>query len=135
LLLGKGEAGAGGRSKPSILSDALEAVLGAVYIDGGAPSAYEVIERLIGPEIGRAINNLDRLDYKTQLQEVVARKFETAPVYLLREQGPDHDKRFFATVLVAGDPLGHGEGRSKKQAEQVAAEEAFTRLVVAAGDA
>jgi ribonuclease-3 len=135
LLLGKGEDGAGGRHKPSILSDAFEAVLGAVYVDGGAADAYAVVERIVGPEIDRAIHNLDRLDYKTQLQEVVARRFDTAPVYLLREQGPDHDKRFYATVMVAGTAFGHGEGRSKKQAEQLAAEEAFTRLAGVTSDA
>jgi ribonuclease-3 len=135
LLLGKGEDGAGGRHKPSILSDAFEAVLGAVYVDGGAAAAYAVVERIVGPEIDRAIHNLDRLDYKTQLQEVVARRFDTAPVYLLREQGPDHDKRFYAAVMVAGTAFGHGEGRSKKQAEQLAAEEAFTRLAGVTSDA
>lgn len=121
LLLGKGESAAGGRSKPSILSDAFEAVLGAIYLDGGSGAAYEFVERVIGERLRRAVEQLHRLDHKTLLQEIAVRDFDTAPVYVLREEGPDHAKHFFATVLVAGRVLGEGEGSSKKQAEQVAA--------------
>ena len=128
LLLGKGEDAAGGRTKPSILSDALEAVLGAVYLDGGTEAAFALIERLLAHRMGVAAQHLDRLDYKTVLQELTARLLDTAPVYVLSESGPDHDKRFVATVIVAGDKVGSGEGRSKKTAEQAAAEQAWLTL-------
>jgi ribonuclease-3 len=128
LLLGKGEDAAGGRSKPSILSDALEAVLGAVYIDGGAPAAFTLVERLFAERMVVAAQRLDRLDFKTVLQELTARLHDTAPVYVISDTGPDHDKRFFATVIVSGQTRGTGEGRSKKAAEQAAAEQAWLAL-------
>ncbi len=128
LLLGKGEAAAGGRAKPSILSDAFEAVLGAVYLDGGAPAAAALVERLFTERMASAALRLDRLDHKTVLQELTARLHDTAPVYVISDTGPDHDKRFFATVIVAGQAVGKGEGRSKKLAEQAAAEQAWTAL-------
>jgi ribonuclease III len=128
LLLGKGEAAAGGRRKPSILSDALEAVFGAVYLDGGTGAAYDVIDRLIGPRIVDAEAALGGLDHKTNLQELSARLFELAPAYDLRESGPDHAKTFFADVRIDGTVWGRGEGRSKKLAEQAAAREACERL-------
>ena len=121
LLLGKGESAAGGRSKPSILSDAFEAVLGAIYLDAGTTAAYAFVERVIGERLRQAVQQLHRLDYKTLLQELAVREFDAAPVYVLREEGPDHAKHFYATVLIAGRPWGEGEGSSKKQAEQVAA--------------
>jgi len=129
LLLGKGEAAAGGRSKPSILSDALEAALGAVYLDGGAQAAYELVVRLLGDRLNAVTTTPPYADFKTMLQELSARRGDSAPVYVLREEGPDHAKRFFATVLVAGDPVGEGEGSSKKQAEQRAAHLAVRCLV------
>ena len=134
ILLGKGEAAAGGRSKPSILSDALEAVLGAVYIDGGAAAAFALIERLFTERMAVAALRLDRLDYKTVLQELTARMHDTAPVYVLSDTGPDHDKRFSATVIVAGQSVGAGEGRSKKTAEQAAAEQAWLVLSARAAE-
>jgi ribonuclease-3 len=121
LLLGKGESSAGGRSKPSILSDAFEAVLGAIYLDAGSTVAYDFVERILGQRLHLAVQSLHRLDYKTLLQEIAVREFDSAPVYVLREEGPDHAKHFFATVLIAGKAWGDGEGSSKKQAEQVAA--------------
>ena len=128
LLLGRGEDAAGGRTKPSILSDALEAVFGAVYLDGGTETARSLIERLLGSRMQAAAEQLDRLDYKTVLQELTARLFDTAPVYVLSETGPDHQKSFSATVIVSGKPTGIGEGRSKKLAEQAAAEQAWLAL-------
>jgi ribonuclease-3 len=128
LLLGKGEAAAGGRTKPSILSDALEAVIGSVYLDGGVVAAGELISRLFGEPLRVAASRLDRLDFKTLLQELTARLFDAAPVYLLSESGPDHAKHFNATVLVGGRSLGEGSGRSKKVAEQAAAEAAHALL-------
>jgi ribonuclease-3 len=133
LLLGKGEDAAGGRDKPSILSDALEAVIGAVYLDGGVIAAAELIERLFAEPLQRAASHLGRQDYKTILQETTARLFDTAPVYVLTEAGPDHSKTFTATVLVGDRNLGQGTGRSKKFAEQAAAASAL-ELLTASGD-
>lgn len=128
LLLGKGEHAADGRQKVSILSDALEAVLGAIYIDGGVAAAFDVIERLFVPRLERAVTMLDRLDFKTALQEVLAQQSKPPPEYVVRSTGPDHDKAFYAEVLVAEQLLGVGEGRSKKAAEQAAASAAFSAL-------
>ena len=131
LLLGRGEDAAGGRARESILADAVEAVIGAVYLDGGVEAGRSLIERLLGERLVRAVDRLDRLDHKTQLQELSARLHDAAPVYVLQEEGPDHQKRFFASVYVSGRLLGEGEGRSKKQAEQAAAEVACSRLAIA----
>jgi ribonuclease III len=128
LLLGKGEDAAGGRQKSSILSDAFEAVLGAVYLDGGVDAAKALVSRLFCDRLEVAAGQLDRLDHKTVLQELTARLYDTAPVYLLSESGPDHAKTFKATVLVAGNALGEGQGKSKKLAEQQAASQAFDAL-------
>ena len=128
LLLGKGEGAAGGRLKPSILSDALEAVIGAVYLDGGVDAASRLIHHLFTEPLERAASQLDRLDFKTLLQELTARLFDAAPVYVLRESGPEHAKSFLATVFAAGRPVGEGQGRSKKVAEQAAAAAAYALL-------
>ncbi len=97
LLLGRGEDAAGGREKPSILSDALEAVFGAVYVDGGPGRAYEVIERVIGPRLAETAGHLDHLDHKSRLQEAAASDGTGPPEYVTRAEGPDHAKRFYAT--------------------------------------
>jgi ribonuclease-3 len=131
LLLGRGEDAGGGRDKPSILSDALEAVIGAVYLDGGPEAAHALVERLLGGALHRAAASLDHLDHKTRLQELAARLAEAAPVYVVRGEGPDHQKRFFATVYLRGEVLGEGQGGSKKAAEQAAAAEACERLAPA----
>ncbi len=111
LLLGKGEDAAGGRQKPSILSDAFEAVLGAVYLDGGVEAAKALVARLFSERLDVAAGQLDRLDHKTVLQELTARLYDTAPVYLLTESGPDHAKTFKATVLIGGSALGARRGQ------------------------
>ncbi len=121
LLLGRGETAAGGRHKPSILSDAFEAVLGAIYLDGGTTAAYEFVGRVISERLHQALAQLDRLDYKTLLQELAVREYDMAPMYILSEEGPDHAKMFTATAVVAGKVWGNGQGRSKKLAEQAAA--------------
>lgn len=121
ILLGKGESAAGGAGKASILADALEAVIGAVYVDGGPAVAYDVVERLIGDRLSETARRLDELDFKSTLQELVAGAGKSAPVYDLSEEGPDHDKRFFARVIVDGTVVGTGHGRSKRTAEQAAA--------------
>jgi ribonuclease-3 len=129
ILLGKGEDGAGGRRKPSILSDAFEAVIGAIYLDGGPDAARDFVTRFCGPRLEIAVGRLGVLDHKTSLQELATRLFDAAPVYTVREEGPDHSKEFFATVTIAGRAWGRGEGRSKKQAEQAAAEMARDALI------
>jgi ribonuclease-3 len=128
MLLGKGEAASGGREKPSILADALEAVLGAVYLAGGWGAAQRVVMNLLGDRIMSASEGPGGQDYKTRLQELVARHFTELPRYALRDEGPDHAKRFFAEVRVDGAVRGQGEGRSKKQAEAAAARAAWEAL-------
>ena len=129
MLLGKGEDRAGGREKPSILADAMEAVIGAVYLDAGWDAAQAMVLRLLGGRIERAAAGPGGQDFKSRLQELTARLFALAPSYEVADEGPDHAKRFFATVSVDGDVAGRGEGRSKKQAEQEAARDAWERLV------
>ena len=121
FMLGKGEDTAGGREKTSILSDALEAVIGAVYIDAGPQATHDVVSALMGKRIVDAVGGLDRLDAKTRLQEL-ASKLEAHVHYKVEDEGPDHEKMFFATVFVGDRELGYGEGKSKKAAEQIAAE-------------
>ena len=124
ILLGRGEAAAGGAGKPSILSDAFEAVLGAVYLDGGAEAAFAMVERLVVPRMPETADSLDQFDQKTQLQELRARAGRGVPIYEVTSRGPDHAKSFHARVLVDGEVIGEGDGRSKKAAEQAAASEA-----------
>jgi ribonuclease-3 len=128
VLLGRGEAAAGGADKPSILSDAFEAVLGAVYLDGGADVAYAMVERLVVPRMPHSADGIAQFDQKTQLQELSARLGRGAPVYEVSSHGPDHAKTFHARVLVDDEVLGVGTGRSKKAAEQLAATEACLAL-------
>ena len=137
LLLGKGEDASGGREKPSILADALEAVIGAVYLDGGWAAAQELVLRLLGPRVSEAALGPGGRDFKTRLQELATRSFDQLPRYEVANEGPDHAKRFFAVVYVGGQEMGRGEGRSKKQAEQVAARAAWEELarLAGAGDA
>jgi ribonuclease III len=125
LLLGKGEDATGGRSKSSILSDALEAVIGAVYLDGGWEPSAVLVMQLVGDRIAEYAEGPGGSDYKTRLQEHAAREFEQLPVYRVVGAGPDHAKSFRADVLIAGHIRGTGTGRSKKQAEQAAAREAW----------
>jgi ribonuclease-3 len=131
LLLGRGEDQSGGREKPSILADAMEAVIGAVYLDGGWKAAEELIMGLLGERIEEAAAGPGGQDYKTRLQELAARRFDQLPRYEVVDDGPDHAKRFYASVLVAGERKGSGEGRSKKQAEQAAARVAWEQLQAA----
>ena len=128
LLLGKGEDQSGGREKPSILADAMEAVIGAVYIDGGWDPAADLVMRLLGERIAEAAVGPGGQDYKTRLQELGARRFDELPRYEVLDEGPDHAKRFYATVHLGDQARGTGEGRSKKQAEQAAARVAWESL-------
>jgi ribonuclease-3 len=128
LRLGKGEDASGGRQKPSILADALEAVIGAMYLDQGMEAAGELVMRLLGPAISEAAAGPGGRDYKTRLQELSAQRFAEVPCYSVTAEGPDHAKRFFARVRIAGKEWGDGDGRSKKQAEQEAAKSAWMVL-------
>jgi len=129
LLLGKGEEMTKGREKSSILSDCFEALIGAIYLDGGFLNAAGIIERLFKPlvrEIGRGKLGVD---FKTELQELSQEVFQTIPDYrLVKGTGPDHDKTFFVEVYIKGGLLGKGVGKSKKEAEQHAAKEALACL-------
>ena len=128
MLLGKGEDGSGGREKPSILADALEAVLGVVYVEVGMDAARDLVLRLLLARTTEAATGPGGQDYKTRLQEIAARQFADQPAYEVTDQGPDHAKHFFAEVRVDGAVRGRGQGRSKKQAEQAAARDAWQRL-------
>lgn len=128
LLLGKGEDGAGGRTKQSILADALEALIAAVFLDAGFDTARDFVLARFGDRIAEAAAGPGGRDYKTRLQELTAQRELGRPRYVVRSEGPDHEKHFFATVMVRDEPYGEGEGRSKKQAEQAAAWVAFSRL-------
>jgi ribonuclease III len=128
IKLGRGEAGSGGHDKDSILADTLEAVIGAVYLDRGFATAYDLVQRLFAVRLSDLAEMEAALDYKTSLQELCASRFERLPAYLVEDEGPDHAKTFSAVVSVDGRDLGRGEGRSKKQAEQRAAREAFLAL-------
>ncbi|GGM40473.1 ribonuclease 3 [Longimycelium tulufanense] len=128
LLLGKGEELTGGRDKASILADGLEAVLGAVYLQHGIEVARALVHRLFAVLLQEAPLRGAGLDWKTSLQELTASASLGVPEYKVAEEGPDHRKEFTATVLVAGEPYGTGEGRTKKEAEQKAAEAAYREL-------
>jgi len=125
IYLGKGEEGTGGRDKSSILADTLEAVIGAVYLDRGLPVADALVHRLFDPVIARAARLGAGLDWKTSLQELTAAEVLGVPEYQVEESGPDHQKSFRASVRIGGRTYGSGEGRSKKEAEQQAAETAW----------
>jgi ribonuclease-3 len=127
IELAAGEDRTGGRSKDSILADAMEAVLGAVYLDGGLESARSLILEMWGPHISERAKRPGVKDYKTRLQETLARTGRR-PEYAVQGSGPDHDRRFAAAVSVDGAMLGSGEGRSKKEAEQQAARAALETL-------
>ena len=127
LRLGKGEEAGGGRNRPSIRADAVEAVLAAVYLDGGIGSARKIIQKYI---LSREVAGLTKpRDYKTALQELVQRESGQVLAYRLTgEEGPDHNKRFFVEVTLNGKGVGQGSGRSKKEAEQMAAKAAIELL-------
>jgi ribonuclease-3 len=135
ILLGKGEEMSGGRDKASILADALEATLGAVYLDRGLDAARKLIERLFRPRMVAYVRGEGGRDYKTILQEIASSDLHAMPEYRIAERGPDHEKEFTATVYLAGEAWGTGVGRSKKEAEQQAAHEAYRKLSERAAEA
>jgi len=128
VRLGRGEEGTGGRDKPSILADTLEAVIGATYIDRGLDVASDLVHRLFDPVIARSSVQGPALDWKTSLQELTADRGLGVPEYQVKDSGPDHQKLFRAVVRVGARELGSGEGRSKKAAEQLAAEAAYHEI-------
>ena len=128
LRIGKGEEATGGRDKNSILADSLEALVGALYLDSGFDIARGVVLRWFEGAITTASQLGVGLDGKTALQELAARLSLTAPEYEITESGPDHDKSFVATAVVGGERLGIGHGKSKREAEQVAARFAYEAL-------
>jgi ribonuclease-3 len=125
LLLGSGEEATGGRQRPSILSNALEAVIGAVYLDGGFDAARRVVVAHF-PDFGEGF---EETDYKSRLQEIVQKRHKVPPSYrLVKTTGPDHDKTFAVRVQLGSRTLGSGNGKTKKEAEQVAARDALRKL-------
>ena len=134
LLLGKGEELTGGRDKASILADGMEAVIGAVYLRHGIDRARELVHRLFDGLLAEAPRRGAGLDWKTSLQELTASSGLGVPEYRVRESGPDHRKEFTAIVVVGGMELGTGDGRTKKEAEQKAAEGAWRTLKADSAD-
>ncbi len=129
LLLGRGEETTGGREKSSILADAMEAVIGSVYLSAGPPAASDFVHRCFDPIIASSATLGAGLDWKTSLQEAAAAADLGVPEYLVADTGPDHEKEFHARARVGGLILGEGWGRSKKVAEQQAAEAAYVQLM------
>lgn len=126
LMLGRGEEQGQGRQKPSILANTMEALLGALYLDAGFERVMEVIRKLFGPSLKRLRKKETYHDFKSLLQEFTQQNFKTTPQYrLVGESGPAHDKTFRVLLLLNGDVLAKGQGKSKKEAEQNAAREGF----------
>ncbi|MEY4232544.1 MAG: hypothetical protein RL144_744 [Actinomycetota bacterium] len=131
IRLGKGEEVTGGRDKHSLLADALEALIGAIYLQFGFLKCSEIVEKLITPTMDSAVARGAGLDGKTALQELAAALGKGAPEYVVTEEGPDHDKNFTAVAMLAGQLLSQGSGKSKREAEQVAARVAYEALKTA----
>ena len=129
IFMGKGEEHTDGRKRPSILSDAMEAVFAAIYLDSDIDTVKKIIINLLKDEIVKAAGQRNIKDYKTVLQELVQKDSVHTPVYqLLKEEGPDHNKTFTCAVLLDGKVFGEGTGKTKKEAEKEAARKALLRL-------
>jgi len=129
LLLGKGEEMSGGRTKKAILADAMEAVIGALYLDSGYKPAFDFVSRCIKPEISKVTGDDYHKDYKSLFQEFCQRQFRCYPEYnVTKRSGPEHDRIFWIEVRVGETVYGTGKGRNKKSAEQEAARVAYTQL-------
>jgi ribonuclease-3 len=126
LLLGRGEEKGGGRQRPSLLADAVESVIGAVYIDSGYGVSHHLVTRWLG-ELGDVLQRAGE-DFKSQLQERLQRRRQMPRYRIAQEEGPDHARTFVAVVEANGRPIGEGRGNSKKEAEQAAASDALGRL-------
>lgn len=134
VRLGRGEDASGGREKPSILANSVEAVIGAAYLDQGWDAAASLVLRLLGRRITDAAAGPGAEDFKTRLQELVIRRAGELPRYEVDGAGPDHARRYTAAVYVGGVAAGRGEGRSKKDAEQAAARQAWQVLAGPSGE-
>ncbi len=129
LRLGRGEEKSGGRGKKSLLADAYEALLAAVYLDGGAEPVRRMVEAHFAPLLERHAAGMFSLDYKTEFQMLAQARLGTTPRYVLKKtDGPDHERYFTVETMVGEECLGEGSGRSKKEAEQAAAREGYARL-------
>lgn len=129
LILGKGEEMSGGRTKKAILADAVEAVIGAYYLDAGYRAAEKLVLSFMIPEIERFVSDKGAKDYKTMLQEAHQKKFKTCPSYeLVKETGPDHDRTFWVTVHLKNASYGPESGKNKKEAEQNVAKKAWLEI-------
>jgi ribonuclease-3 len=129
LLLGKGENLSGGRTKKAILADAMEALIGALYLDSGYKAAFAFVKRCIAPEIDRVAESGYHRDYKSLLQELCQRNFRAYPEYrLTKKSGPEHERLYWIEVSAGGNVYGPGTGRNKKSAEQEAARAAWEAL-------
>lgn len=126
LIMGKGEEKSGGRQKKAILADAVEAVIGAYYLDSGYDAAEKLVLSFIVPEIRKVQQNKGTRDYKTLLQEFYQKKYKACPVYeLVKRTGPDHDQIFWVNVHLGDTCYGPAQGKNKKEAEQNAARQAY----------
>lgn len=128
ILLGKGEKISGGRNRDSILADAMEAIIAAIYLDGGIEEARNFVMKMLGDRIDETIEGNIFRDYKTSLQEVVQRQNNAINYKLIDAKGPDHNKKFIVEALLNGKAVGVGEGKSKKEAEKEAAKNALVTL-------
>ncbi len=129
IRLGKGEVMGGGKTRPSLLGDTIEALIGALYLDIGLEKCRDHVLVLYKPILQELQEGVLRRDYKTLLQEFSQARFSVTPVYRIIDQyGPDHDKEFEAEVIMTSEPVGRGRGRSKKEAEQEAAKAAWCKL-------
>lgn len=128
VLLGYGETKSNGADKDSILADTFEAVIGAIYLDQGFATAYDVVERLFDPLLPTLADQGVALDFKTSLQELAAKQFGELPRYTVESDGPEHQKAFVASVWLNDTMYGQGTAASKKQAEQQAAKAAYRAL-------
>jgi ribonuclease-3 len=129
LILGRGEELSGGRAKNAILADAMEALIGALYLDSGYKAAQNFVGSRLGPEIARVLDNRHHQDYKSLLQELSQRLYRKYPAYrLLKRSGPEHDRFFWMEVAMNGQTYGPGMGKNKKTAEQEAARIAYEAL-------
>jgi ribonuclease III len=128
IFLGRGEEATGGRDKASILADTMEAIIGTIHLSCGMVAASAFVHHLFDPLMTESATLGAGLDWKTSLQELAAQEALGTPEYHVEESGPDHEKEFVASAVVAEEVLGHGTGRSKKEAEQRAAEQAWATL-------
>jgi ribonuclease-3 len=135
LLLGKGEELSGGRTKKAILADAMEALIGALYIDSGYKAAFDFVSRCIAPEVYKVTGDNYHKDYKSLLQEYCQRFYRCYPEYrMVKKTGPEHDRTFWMEVRIGEETYGTGSGRNKKSAEQEAARAAWGQLEIKAED-